>query len=325
MTAAGRSGRRFEVDEAGAGERLDLFLTARCPDLTRSQIQAALAAGGVAVGGRQRPKGHRLRAGDVVELTPPALPPAAAAPQDLPLAVVHEDEHLLVVDKPAGLVVHPAPGHPDGTLVNAVLYRRRVAAGEPARPGIVHRLDRDTSGLLVVALTELAFRSLAAQIRARTVARTYLALSWGAWPAAAGILSGDLGRHPRHRQKVAVLPAGGRRAVTRYEVAEDFGFVQLCRARLETGRTHQIRVHFAHYGHPIVGDRVYGEDRRAHGVHPLDRARAVRLVALARRQLLHAAELALDHPATGERLTFRSPPPADLAAALAWLRGENPR
>ncbi len=313
--------REFAVGEADAGQRLDLFLAARCPDLSRHQIQRALAAGRVRAGGRERPKGYRLRPGETVAIAPLPAPATGVAPQELPLKVLHEDAHLLVVEKDAGQVVHPAPGHRDGTLANALAHRCRQLAGPAARPGIVHRLDRDTSGLLVVALSEQAFRSLGAQLRRRELRRAYLALAWGAWPAPSGRLEGNVGRSPTQRQRMAVLAEGGRAAVTHYEVAEDFGFVQLCRVRLETGRTHQIRVHFAHHGHPVVGDPLYGDDGRARNVHPLDRARALRLVkAAGGRQMLHACELALVHPATGRELVFRSEPPADLAAALALLR-----
>ncbi len=316
--------RRFTASAGDAGKRLDLFLAELCPDLSRAAVQRALAAGGVAVGGRVRPKSFRLRAGDKIELRPPPAAPPAAGAQDLPLRIVHADAELVVVDKEAGRVVHPAPGHPDGTLVNALLHHCRGLAAWPdaLRPGLVHRLDRDTSGLLVVALTESAHRRLAAQLRQRSLGRAYLALSWGRWPQPEGRLAGNLGRHPTRRQRMAVLPAGGRPAATRYRVLEDFGFVQLCRVELETGRTHQIRVHFAHAGHPIVGDRVYGDDARARVLRADERPVALRLARLAHRQLLHAYELALDHPATGERLAFHSPPPPDLAAALALLRAQ---
>jgi 23S rRNA pseudouridine1911/1915/1917 synthase len=247
-----------------------------------------------------------------------------AVPQDIPLDVVHEDDHLLVVDKPAGLVVHPAAGHPDGTLVNALLHHcRHLATGsDPLRPGLVHRLDRDTSGLMAVALDDAAHRHLTDQLQSRAMGRTYHTLSWGRWDSDAGTLTGDIGRDPRQRQRMGVVKAGGKPAETRYEVREDFGFVQHCRVELATGRTHQIRVHFAHHRHPVVGDTLYGDDARRRGVHNLDRARADRMVKGARRQMLHAAELRLVHPATGEALVFRSDLPADMAAVLADLRAE---
>ncbi|MFO7609768.1 MAG: RluA family pseudouridine synthase [Candidatus Krumholzibacteriia bacterium] len=311
------------VDEAEANLRLDAFLVARCPDRSRSRIQADLAAGLVTVDGRARPKNHRLRAGSEVAYRPAAPRELTASPQDIPLSVVWEDEHLAVIDKPAGLVVHPSPGHREGTLVNALLHRfGRVQAGsDPLRPGIVHRLDRQTSGLLVVALDERAHRRLQQQLRDRRMGRTYLTLAWGRWAAAEGTLTGDIGRHPRRRQQMAVVERGGRPAVSHYRVLEDFTFCQWCEVQLETGRTHQIRVHFAQGGHPVVGDPVYGDDKRARGVHALDRALADRVVRLARRQLLHAAGLRLEHPVTGRQMEFVSPLPADLAAVLAVLRG----
>ena len=319
--------RRFTVPPAAAGERLDRFLADRCPDLSRSAVQRAVAAGRVTVDGTPAPSRTRLRPGQQVTLVPLPPPPATAVPQDIPLRVVYEDAHLLVVDKPAGLVVHPAPGHPDGTLVNAVLHHRGGAGalpGEPLRPGLVHRLDRDTSGLLVVALTEAAHRDLAAQLQERTLGRAYHAVCWGRWAEDAGEIAAPLARHPRHRQRMAVV-ADGRPALTRYRVLSDHGFAQLVEARLATGRTHQIRVHFAWRHHPVVGDPVYGDDRRARGVHSLDRRRADRLVAVAGRQMLHAAWLRLRHPATGETLVLGAPWPDDLRAAVTALGGEPDR
>jgi 23S rRNA pseudouridine1911/1915/1917 synthase len=223
------------------------------------------------------------------------------------------------------MVVHPAPGHADGTLVNALLYRFRhlADAGHPLRPGIVHRLDRGTSGLLVVALCESVHRDLAAQLKRRTLTRVYQAISWGRWPQDSATLTGNLGRHPRLRQRMAVLKDGGREATTRYRVAEDHGFVQFCRVELGTGRTHQIRVHFAHHGHPVVGDPLYGDDRRALNVHPADATRARALVKVAGRQLLHASELELIHPGTGQTLCLQAEPPGDFNDALAILRAER--
>jgi 23S rRNA pseudouridine1911/1915/1917 synthase len=195
-----------------------------------------------------------------------------------------------------------------------------MATGDdPLRPGIVHRLDRETSGLLVVALDPRTQRRLQDQLRTRRMRRTYLALAWGRWGEDAGTLIGDIGRHPRRRQRMAVVATGGRPAVTHYRVRDDYGFCQLCEVDLETGRTHQIRVHFAHAGHPLVGDTVYGDDRRARGVHHLDRAAAERMARRAGRQMLHATRLCFDHPQTGEPLDLTSPAPADMAAVLAEL------
>jgi 23S rRNA pseudouridine1911/1915/1917 synthase len=317
--------RVLQVAAAQAGARLDRILADHAPDLSRSQLQKAFARGEVLVDGRPRPKSFRPAAGAEVSYVPPQREPLTAAPQDIPLDVVHEDADLLVIAKPVGLVVHPAPGHPDGTLVNALAHRGLELAdtGDPLRPGIVHRLDRDTSGLLVVARTPRAHQALAAQLQDRTLGRVYLALAWGCWPRATGTLTGAIGRHRRDRQRMAVVRRGGREAITHYEVAEDLGCVQLCRVRLETGRTHQIRVHFAHHGHPVVGDPIYGDDHRARNVAPADRQRAAQLVRAAGRQLLHAAELHLRHPADGRPLVFRAPPPADFQAALGAARGDR--
>ncbi|MBU1072771.1 RluA family pseudouridine synthase, partial [bacterium] len=189
---------------------------------------------------------------------------------------------------------------------------------------LVHRLDKDTSGLLVVALTEASLRDLQSQLQDRTLGRTYETLSWGRWAEDAGTLTGALGRHPTQRQRMAVLAAGGKPAVTRYEVREDFGFVQRCEVWLETGRTHQIRVHFAHHHHPVVGDTTYGDDARAKGVHPLDRRTADALVAAAGRQMLHASELRLRHPRSGEEMSFAAPPPDDFRRALDILHDAAP-
>lgn len=324
MNAAATPGpvREFLVGADGENLRLDQFLVGVCEDLSRSRIQTDMASELVTVDAVPRAKGFRLKAGQVVRYAPAVPVAMQALPQDIPLDIVHQDEHLVVINKPVGLVVHPAVGHPDGTLVNALLHRfgNLPAAGNPLRPGIVHRLDRDTSGLMVVALTDEAHRRLAAQIEAREVGRVYQALSWGAWAEPAGRLTGAIGRHPRFRQKMAVVERRGREAATRYQVIDDFGFVQLCRVELETGRTHQIRVHFAYNGHPVVGDALYGEDKRARGIHNLDRRQADWMVKAATRQMLHAAELRLVHPLTGQEMIFIAQLPSDMARVLAGLR-----
>ncbi|MDY0109719.1 MAG: RluA family pseudouridine synthase [Candidatus Krumholzibacteria bacterium] len=312
----------FYVDPDEAGERIDRILAERWPEFSRSHLQKAFAAGEVTVDGRPRAKSYRPGAGAAVAVRLPPLPAIDIVPEPIPLVIVYEDEHLLVIDKPAGLVSHPAPGHPGGTLVNALLHhdQRLAATGDPLRPGLVHRLDRLTSGLLVVARTPQAHRALGEQLRDRTLGRVYLALSWGAWPQAQGTLTGALARHPRDRQRMAVVAQGGRSATTHYRVIDDLAFVQLCRVRLETGRTHQIRVHLAHHGHPVVGDPIYGDDARARNVRPVDRAAASRLARAATRQLLHAWILTCRHPADGRPLAFTTPLPPDFAAALAGLR-----
>lgn len=312
----------FRVESAEEGLRLDAFLAGRCPEHSRSRIQNDLAEGRARVDGRVRAKNFRLAGGENVEFEPSPVRELSAEPQDIPLNIVHEDDSILILDKPAGLVVHPAAGAPDGTVVNALLHHgsRLADSGNALRPGIVHRLDRDTTGLLAVALTEQAHRSLSEQLRDHSMGRTYLALSWGRWPDAEGRLEGNIGRHPKQRHRMAVVHSGGRRAVTHYRVLEDLDFAQYCEVRLETGRTHQIRVHFANEGHPVIGDPVYGSDQRVRGVHPLDKARAERVVARAGRQMLHAARLELRHPATGETMVFEAPLPADFREALELAR-----
>ncbi len=311
----------LKVAHDEAGSRLDAFLVAGCDGYSRTRIHNDIGRGLVLVDGRVRPKGYRLRGGERIEYRPAPLPELQAVPQDLPLDIVYQDEDILVVNKAAGMVVHPAVGHADGTLVNALLHHLgKVPAGDdPLRPGIVHRLDRDTSGLLVVALTSRAHQHLSEQLGDHTMGRTYLALSWGRWDPPQGTLTGDIGRDPRRRQRMAVVARGGREAVTRYQVVEDFGFVQLCRVELETGRTHQIRVHFASHHHPVVKDPMYGDDGRSKGVHGLDRQLAGQMVRLAPRLMLHAAGLHLRHPADGRELAFRCPVPPDMQAVLDLL------
>ncbi len=317
--------RCFTVGPDEEGQRLDRFLTGQCPDLSRSRIHTDMKDDRVLVDDRLRPKGFRLKAGSRVVFRPGEKAEMVAVAQDIPLDIVHEDDHILVVNKPVGMVVHPAVGHPDGTLVNALLHhcKNLSSEGGPLRPGIVHRLDRDTSGLMAVALTDMAHRHLSEQLQDRRMGRTYLTVSWGRWKEDEDTLTGDIGRHPRFRQKMAVVNQGGKPAVSRYRVLEDFGFVQLCEVQLETGRTHQIRVHFTHNGHPVVGDRMYGDDQRARGIHNLDRRQADRMVRASGRQLLHATGLRLIHPATEEILEFSSDPPADMTGVLAILREDT--
>ena len=315
----------FTVGPDDEGKRLDAFLVSRCVDLSRTRIQGDLIAGKARVNGRDRQKGFRLQAGDQVIFSPRPLQPLVARPQDLPLDVVYQDETILVVNKAAGMVVHPATGHPDGTVVNALLYHcgQLAQTGDELRPGIVHRLDKDTTGLMAVALTDRAHRSLADQLQTRVMGRTYRAVSWGSWKEEPGILTGDIGRHPTQRHKMAVVDQGGRSAKTRYRVLEDFGFVQHCEVELETGRTHQIRVHFALKGHPVVGDHLYGDDKRAKGVHPLDRKSADKMVGRATRQLLHAWRLRLNHPESGEEMVFEAQVPPDMELTLSGLREDS--
>jgi len=291
-------------------------LTRLAPDLSRARVQGLLEDGQVLVDGRAVKPSARLRGGERIALTLPPPPPSGLVAQDLPLAVLHEDADLLVLDKAAGMVVHPARGSPAGTVVNALLHRLGEATAS-ARLGLVHRLDKDTSGCLVVAKREAALQTLQAAFKARTVEKTYLALCHGA-PAATGRLDTPYGRHPTDRTRYTSR-RGDRRAVTAWTVLERFGErAALLEVALETGRTHQIRVHLADAGFPLLGDAVYGGRRKE---ARLDEDDPVRRAAEAiGRQALHAWRLAFDHPRTRKRVRFEAPIPADLEAGLRILR-----
>ena len=313
----------FEIGRADAGARLDRYLAERQPDFSRSRVQALIRAGAVTVNGRAPRAAQRLKAGDRVWLEPPAPRQLALAPEAIPLAIVYEDADLLVVNKPAGLVVHPGAGVARGTLVHALLHHDPGIAevGGPGRPGIVHRLDKDTSGLMVVARTPRAYRALVESLRRHEVRRVYRALVWGNPAADAGEIGGAIGRDPRRRQRMSVVARGGKPALTRWRVVARYGAAALIEARLETGRTHQIRVHFAHHGMPVVGDPVYG----GRGKKQLSATEAQRTLADAlldglTRQALHASELAFVHPGSGRSLRFTSPVPDDFARAIDTLK-----
>ncbi len=314
--------RRFlEVGVRHAG-RLDRFLSGRL-GLSRTRIQNLIAQGRVTVDGRPARKSDAVEAGARIEVVVPAPEPVDISPEDLPLDVVYEDRMLLVVNKPAGLVVHPAPGHRSGTLVNALLFHVRDLAGVGGRmrPGIVHRLDKDTSGLLVVAKTDQAHQALSNALRKRMIKRIYLAAVWGHLVESPTTVDEPIGRDPRHRQRMAVVD-GGRRAVTRVRVRERWERADLLDVSLQTGRTHQIRVHLAHLGHPVVGDVVYGPGWER-GLGGTGQAWARELARRVPRQFLHAAQLVFDHPESGKRMRFRAPLPADLLPAASWARGTS--
>ncbi|SFM49770.1 ribosomal large subunit pseudouridine synthase D [Ectothiorhodospira mobilis] len=308
---------RIELDaripEDLAGQRLDAALARVFPDYSRSRIRQWIDTGRVQVAGQVRRPRDRVAGGEVVAIRA-VLETAAQDPaEDLPLDIVHEDAALLVIHKPAGLVVHPAAGHPSGTLLNALLHHAPEVGALP-RAGLVHRLDKDTSGLLVVARTLEAHTELVRQLQARTMGREYLALVQGE-PVAGGRIEAPVGRHPVDRKRMAVV-AGGRFAVTHYRVEARLNGFTLLRVRLETGRTHQIRVHMAHLRHPIVGDPVYGGRMR-----PPPGLGEAALAALQgfHRQALHAARLSLEHPLSGERVSWEVPLPGDMAGLLAAL------
>lgn len=315
------AGERLRLEVAAASdERLDAWLAARLPQLSRTRIARLIEEGHVRINGRPPKKRDRARPGDVIEIEVPAVTESALEPEPIPLSIVHEDAELLVIDKPAGLVVHPAAGHESGTLVHGLLHHVRDLSGIGGvrRPGIVHRLDKDTSGLLLVAKTDRAHRALAAALKRREIRRTYLGAAWGHVREEQFSVDAPVGRSATDRKRMTVRP-DGRPAVTHVRRLERWRAADLLEIRLETGRTHQIRVHLAHVGHPIVGDPVYGGggERRTSGP---DRHWARELAARVQRQFLHAAELRFRHPASGEAVTFRSELPADLAEAAAWAR-----
>ncbi len=296
--------RRTDLVADEAGERLDVFVARRIAGLTRARVQRLIAAGNVAVAGHRARASLRLEAGQRVTVDVPPPSDGAAAPEAIPLDVLYEDGDLLAVNKPPGMTVHPSPGHATATLVNAILAHCSDLSGIGGvmRPGIVHRLDRDTSGVILVAKNDDAHNALARQLKDRSVEKTYVALVEGTPKPPEGVIDAPIARDPRNRQRMAVLE-GGRASVTHYRLIERLPGASLLEVRPKTGRTHQIRVHLAAIGHPIVGDRVYGKPSK--------------LVA---RQFLHARRIAFTHPRTGERMEIEAPLAADLEAALRTLR-----
>ena len=303
-------------------ERLDRFLDDQL-GLSRTQAARLVADKAVTVDGQPARASRTLTRGERVAVQfPEHEPPRTLRPASIPLTVIYEDEHLAVIDKPAGLVVHPAPGHWDDTLVNALIARgTTLAGGAEGRPGVVHRLDRNTSGLMVVAKTDLAHRRLGAAIAARRVRRTYAALAWGHLDGSPLVIDAPIARHPADRKRMTISPQG-RQARTDAKVVARFALVELLRLELHTGRTHQIRVHLEHVGHPVVGDPTYagGGSRRVSGAARRD---AEALERVTPRQALHAAGLAFRHPATGEQMEFRAEWPLDLREALLTAGGSE--
>jgi 23S rRNA pseudouridine1911/1915/1917 synthase len=309
------------IAEDAIGWRLDRALAAALPTLSRERLKALISSGGVAgPAGMVRDPAVKALAGDYL-VTVPEPKPAHSEAQDIALEIVFEDEHLLVVDKPAGMVVHPAAGNPDGTLVNALLHHcagRLSGIGGVARPGIVHRIDKDTSGLLVVAKTDVAHEGLAAQFAQHIIDRRYLSITSGIPVPAAGTIDAPLARSSANRKKIAIVGASkedggrGKRAVTHYRIIEPLKGAALVECRLETGRTHQVRVHMASLGHPLLGDPVYGRVRNEH--------RDVLKRLNFHRQALHAAELGFVHPVTKTKLSFKSALPSDIQELFGALR-----
>jgi 23S rRNA pseudouridine1911/1915/1917 synthase len=336
----------FTVEEADEGARLDAFLAARVPEVSRTRLKQSIDEGEATVGGRVEKPSYRLRAGETVELETPEPPANTFEPEDIPLDIVYEDDSIVVVNKPAGLVVHPAAGVPSGTLANALAFRfgnadfglrigedtesARGEAGDDkhqhanpqsairnpqsVRPGIVHRLDRDTSGLIVAAKTEAARENLSQQFRAREIVKYYVALVHGATKEERGRVEEPIGRDPRHRTRMAVV-RNGRHALSIWRVRRRFTRFTLLDVEIKSGRTHPIRVHLAWMKHPVVGDDAYGAGRDKQIVEPRARTAVARLG----RQFLHAERLGLRHPRTGEFMKFRAPLAPDLEAVLAAL------
>ena len=304
------------------GRRLDKWLAGALPGLSRSRLKALILDGRVSRDGQTISDPNTpVKPGQQYSVAEPPPAPATPQPQDIPLTIVYEDDDLLVVDKPAGMTVHPAPGSPDGTLVNALLHHcgdSLSGIGGVARPGIVHRIDKDTSGLMVVAKTDLAHQGLSAQFAAHSLERAYQAVVWGVPAPPHGTVEGPIGRHPVQRKKMAVVHRGGKPAVTRYKVLRAFGLrAALIECRLETGRTHQIRVHMTESGHPLIGDPVYG---RARPAALKDCPEAARQAVLSfPRQALHAYLIGFDHPRSGKTLRFQINLPLDISNLIYSL------
>ena len=316
---------KLTVTPEDEGRRLDTFLAAHVPAISRSAFQRLIEDGCVTVNGSASRPAHKVKAGEAIWYSVPAPKPARALPEELPLDIVYEDDDLVVVSKPKGMVAHPAPGAPAGTLVNALLAHCKGLAvvGGVERPGIVHRLDKDTSGLMVVAKNDSACLSLQKQIQARTAVRKYLALVWGDPRFEKAVVDAPIGRHPVDRKKMAVIESPARRsrvAVTELRVLERFGLFTLMEAMLQTGRTHQVRVHCAYARHPVVGDPVYSGNRRLQSGAKEFVREVNRLIDELRGQALHAYYLSFEHPRTHERLEFTAPMPETMEALVNYLR-----
>jgi 23S rRNA pseudouridine1911/1915/1917 synthase len=319
----------FNVGQQEAGQRLDKFLTGKLPELSRARIQGLLEQSCVICNGEIiTGASYKIKTGQEYQLVMPETAPSHIEPQAMELNIVYEDAHLLVINKPAGLTVHPAPGNRDKTLVNALLAHcgdSLSGIGGVARPGIVHRLDKDTSGLLVVAKNDSAHNFLAAQLADHTLGRTYTAIVWGAPHPAQGTITGNIGRSPANRQKMAVVKNGGKAAVTHYTTLKILNskIAALVECRLETGRTHQIRVHFLHIGCPLVGDPAYGQAtgrRLGQNIYKHIPENTRNALLNFKRQALHASELRLIHPQSKKEMRFSCPLPADMKDLLETLK-----
>ncbi len=313
------------VTTKDAGMRLDVFLALHEPTISRSAFERLITEGFVTINGLPTRPARKVRAGDVISYSIPPPQPATIKAQKIPLDIVYEDPDIIVVNKPKGMVTHPAAGRREGTLVNALLAHCKGLAevGGVERPGIVHRLDKDTSGLMVVAKNDMAYHSLQKQIQARTAIRKYLALVWGDPKFEKAVVDAPIGRHPTNRKKMAVIESStlrSRVAITDLSVVERFELFTLLEASLRTGRTHQVRVHSAYIGHPIVGDPVYSGQRRLKSGSAEFISIVNRMIDALQGQALHAYYLSFDHPRTGERLEFTTPMPEEFSMLVEYLR-----
>lgn len=294
----------FKVELSDIKKRLDLFLALKIPkETSRTHIQKLIGEGHVFVNGKPEKNNYRLRENDLIEIDFAEAPSMSAAAENIPIKIVYEDDDIIIVDKPVGMVTHPGAGNPSGTLVNAILYyTKNLSNKETVRPGIVHRLDKETSGLMVIAKNDTAHRKIAKQFKKRSVVRKYVAIVKGEVEQDNGIIEAPIGRHPRARKKMAVRFSDSKEAITKYAVVKRYNGFTLLELTPETGRTHQLRIHMAHIGHPIIGDISYGVEMG----FP--------------RQALHASALGFDHPKTGEYVEFKSPIPKDMKNFLLSLR-----
>jgi 23S rRNA pseudouridine1911/1915/1917 synthase len=316
----------FTVDQTN-NPRLDIYLAERIEDVSRSYVQKLIADGNVLVNGSIHRANYKVMPGDSVSVDIPAAEPMQVAAEDIPLDIVYEDDQVMVINKPRGMTVHPAPGSKHGTLVNAILAHSDDLSGIGGveRPGVVHRLDKDTTGLLVVAKTDQAHQSLQDQIQKRTVERRYKALVWGETKFSDAVVDAPIGRHPTDRQKMSVIKDTNRytarEAVTHLKVIRRYKGFTLLEARLDTGRTHQIRVHCSFIGHPVVGDPTYGGSKRAipSSYSKLEQGELSKLIDGLHGQALHAYCLSFDHPTSRERLSFEAPMPGEMQVLVDWL------
>lgn len=318
---------KLAVSEDLQGLRLDIFCSRKVSDRTRSYFTRLASSGHVTVDGKIAKPSLKVKTGMRVEIELTAPPPIEAKPEDIPLDIIYEDNRVAVVNKPAGMVVHPAAGNYEGTLVNALMHHFGQTVGkqfDSARPGLVHRLDKDTSGLLVIARDEKGLAFLQRELKERRINRRYKAICWGNLEPNRGTIDLPIGRSDRDRKKMVVYPRVGRQAVTHYEVLERLGLADLVLLKLETGRTHQIRVHLSHFGHPVIGDPTYGG--RSKYIKRLDvtnRQAAIHLLSVLSRQALHAFRLEFPHPDNGRIVEFESELPEDIFEALEFLRSEK--